>query len=186
MSEPVKNNWSEGKVPEPQLSDPQHCRGDWSRSSSRRAFGGKWTQKARRVLDVFRIPTPKKGAGERTRTADLLIRVRVKLGSGGDRSSWTTRRRFPRKPNVANARRSAESTRRNLDKIPPPPSALLHPIQQGEYTCRASTCSVDRHAKDRCGAVFRSYRTGTMHDPATVLRRIILPRTPVNKGKRGG
>src|SRR5215208_4469109 len=36
----------------------------------------------------------------------------------------------------------------------------------------------------RCGAVgrFWPYRTGAMQDPASELRRIPLPRTPVNKG----
>ena len=109
------------------------------------------------------------------------VRVRGKLGSIGNRSSWITRRRFPRRPDVADARRSAEPTRRNLDERPPHPSALPRPIQRSGYPCRASICSVDHHARDRCGAVFRSYRTGAMHNPASELLRTPLLRTPVNK-----
>src|SRR5215218_7255894 len=40
----------------------------------------------------------------------------------------------------------------------------------------------------RCGFVGRlwAYRAGAMQDPANELRRILLPRTSVNKGKNKG
>jgi hypothetical protein len=120
------------------------------------------------------------------RVAACCTVLRSRWCQSGVKRSWITHRRFLCKPDAAGARGSAESTRRRSDERRLPPSTLPRSIHQGGYPCRANICSVDHHARARRGAVSRFHRIGAMRDPASGLRRTLLPRTRLNKGMKKG
>jgi hypothetical protein len=59
-------------------------------------------------------------------------------------------------------------------------------MHHGEYLSNMQTSVVAGPVEGGRTGVFWTYRTGVMRDPASELRRITLPRTPVNKGKKEG
>jgi hypothetical protein len=80
------------------------------------------------------------------RVAAYCVPVGARVVSGELRSWWLTRPRSLCRPEIADARGSAESTRRSPDERLPHPSTLPHSIQKDGYPFRANICSVDQHA----------------------------------------
>jgi hypothetical protein len=59
-------------------------------------------------------------------------------------------------------------------------------IHHGEYPSTATTSSDDYHAWSRSAGVFGSSRKRFIHNAVSELRRITLPRTPMNRGQEEG
>ena len=120
------------------------------------------------------------------RVAPYCVPGGIRVVSGEVKSWWITRRRFLCKTEVAGARGFAESTRRRSDERLQPPCRPPPPIQQGRY--HAGLTHEVLTTMRRTGDYGRLWpcRTRAMHDPASELRRMPLPRTRVNKGKRKG